>query len=69
MCNDLDIKYDCQKEHGGTCRTESLFNVSPKIYWLVLFDDTNYIKFMNGRGIPRYRKVKPLLLLNSIKKF
>ena len=24
---------------------------------------------MNGRGIPRYRKVKPLWQLNSIKKF
>jgi hypothetical protein len=24
---------------------------------------------MNGRGIPRYRKVKPLWKLNGIKKF
>jgi hypothetical protein len=24
---------------------------------------------MNGRGIPRYRKVKPLWQLNGIKKF
>ena len=69
MFNDLDFIYDCQKEHGGTCRTESLFNVLPEIYWLVLFNDANYVKFMNGRGIPRYRKVKPLWQLNGIKKF
>ena len=49
----------CQTEHKGYVPAGSLINASPYRFWLLWWDDENFIRFMETRGESRYTRAKP----------
>lgn len=49
----------CQIEHRSWCPSGSLINASPYRYWLLWYNDENYLRFMNWKGEIQYKKADP----------
>ena len=49
----------CEVKHRGFSPAGSLINASPYGYWLIWYDDLNYLEFMQAKGDPKYVKADP----------
>ena len=59
VCNGHNFLTHCQTLHRSWCPSGSLINASPYRYWLLWYDDENYSRFMNWKGIIQYKKADP----------
>jgi len=49
----------CEVKHRGFVPAGSLINASPYRFWLLWYDDINYLEFMQAKGDPKYIKADP----------
>ena len=49
----------CIEKHRGFVPAGSLINASPYRFWLLWFDDYNFLEFMQAKGDPKYIKADP----------
>ncbi len=59
VCDGKEFLYHLQIKHRSICPAGSLINAWPHRFWLLWYDDKNYIKFMETRGNPNYIRAKP----------
>ena len=55
------IKFDvhCQTKHRGFTPAHSLVNASPFRYWILWYDEENFLKFWKTRGKAKFTRVPP----------
>ena len=58
VLNGHKFSVHCQTYHRGMAPAGSLVNASPYRYWLIWWDEENYLRFMHTRGEPNYSRVK-----------
>ena len=59
VLNGHKFSVHCLINHRGMAPAGSLVNASPYRYWLIWWDEENYLRFMHTKGEPNYTRVKP----------
>ena len=59
VLNGKDFLLHCKIYHRGWVPKGSLINGSPYRYWILWYDDRNFVKFFQDKGEIQYIKAKP----------
>ena len=54
VCDGLELLYHIQTKHRSISPAVTLINALPHRFWLIWYDDRNFVRFTNTKGIPNY---------------